>query len=310
VNALDGRFVDWSGERRVRLVHLSDIHVWHYAFNPLRLLSKRAVGMVGLLGGRARRFRLERLSAVVARVKSLEPDHVLITGDLTTTALSSEFHAARLALSDLLRDPSRVTVLPGNHDRYTRRSVRFRKFEAFFGEFASGSTYPWLRPLDPETAILGLDPTRSHISARGYLPPEQLASARALVANPIQRPRRLIVACHYPVVAPPFYEEELSAKRLKNAGEVREWLKGIGPHVYCCGHVHAAWAFVSTEVPNQLCLNAGAPLMRDQTGFRMPGFLEIELEGDGVTAIHHAWTGVGWMKAVLLERPAFFSSRA
>ncbi len=53
---------------RLRVVHLSDIHVWRYAFNPLRLLNKRAVGMMELLSGRARKFRLERLHAVVEQV--------------------------------------------------------------------------------------------------------------------------------------------------------------------------------------------------------------------------------------------------
>ena len=30
----------------MRIVHLSDIHFWQYAFNPLRLMSKRLAGMV------------------------------------------------------------------------------------------------------------------------------------------------------------------------------------------------------------------------------------------------------------------------
>ena len=55
---------------------------------------------------------------------------------------------------------------------------------------------------------------------------------------------------------------------------VVEWLAGIGPHLYCCGHVHAAWAFQPPSLSNQICLNAGAPLMRDPTGLRQPGFLE------------------------------------
>ena len=45
----------------MRIIHLSDIHVWRYAFNPLRLLNKRAVGMAELVVRRARKFRLERL---------------------------------------------------------------------------------------------------------------------------------------------------------------------------------------------------------------------------------------------------------
>src|SRR6187455_1487828 len=102
----------------LRIVHLSDIHVWRYAFNPLRLFNKRAVGMVELLTGRARKFRLDRLDEVVARVEGLEPDHILISGDLTTTALPEEFRAARAALAGVLLDSNRVTVIPGNHDRY------------------------------------------------------------------------------------------------------------------------------------------------------------------------------------------------
>ena len=78
----------------MRIIHLSDIHVWRYAFNPLRLFNKRAVGMVELLTGRARKFRLDRLDEVVARVDGLEADHILISGDLTTTALPEEFRAA------------------------------------------------------------------------------------------------------------------------------------------------------------------------------------------------------------------------
>src|SRR5690242_4432219 len=101
-----------------RIVHLSDIHVWRYSFHPKQLVSKRFLGMLELLRGRARKFRLERLDDVVRKAAGLEPDHVLITGDLTTTALPSEFAAAREELSDLLADPERATVVPGNHDRY------------------------------------------------------------------------------------------------------------------------------------------------------------------------------------------------
>ena len=57
----------------VRIIHLSDIHVWRYAFNPLQLFNKRVVGMAELVSGRARKFRLERLRAVVDRVLRLGP---------------------------------------------------------------------------------------------------------------------------------------------------------------------------------------------------------------------------------------------
>lgn len=293
----------------MHLVHLSDIHIWRFVRNPLHLLGKRVVGQIELATGRARRFRLERLGSVVDRVLALAPDHILITGDLTTTALPAEFEQARTALGRLLTDPDRVTILPGNHDRYVHRAVRERTFERAFGAFAPAREYPWLRWLDRETAIMGLDPTRAHLTARGYLPKHQLEKARALVADAGARLRRLVVACHYPLAAPARYKHELAHKRLVNAAEVIRWLGGIGPHLYCCGHVHAAWAFQPPELPEQLCLNAGAPLLRDRTGARPPGFLGVELhENDSVSVIHHAWLGAGWEERLLVDRLPLFSA--
>ncbi len=294
----------------MRIIQLSDIHVWRYSYNPFHLINKRLVGIASLLAGRASTFRLERLESVVDRVRDLKADHLLITGDLTTTALPAEFRDAREALASLLNDPARASVIPGNHDRYTAGSVRSREFEAHFGEFAPTDRFPWLRFLDQDTAILGLDPTRSHLSARGLLPAEQLAAARKLLGDREVMPRRLIVASHYPTAAPPNYANELNPKRLKNADEVQGWLAGLGPHLYCCGHVHAAWAFVPSTLPHELCLNSGAPLLRDPTGLRPPGFLEIELHQTGVSVLHHAWLGRDWEVRPLFQNPAFFAPRS
>jgi 3',5'-cyclic AMP phosphodiesterase CpdA len=291
----------------VRIVHLSDIHFWQYAFNPLRLMSKRLTGMVSLLAGRARRFGLAGVPRLVERVRNLDPDHILITGDITTTALPDEFRAARRALAGLLDDPGRVTVIPGNHDRYTWWAHRSRRFESFFGEFAPQHRYPWLRPIDPETAIVALDPTRAAVTARGKLPDRQFAEARTIVAAARQSFARLIIACHYPVAVPDQYERELFAKRLIDASRVRRWLvESVGPHLYCCGHVHAAWAFRPPGIPGQLCLNPGAPLLTGHAGRTPPGFLEIVLDGPDVQVHHHAWTGADWDVRLLHRAEHFF----
>jgi Icc-related predicted phosphoesterase len=264
-------------------------------------LSRRMVGMIELLMGRARLFPQDRLGAVVSRVLELEPDHILITGDITTTALPSEFREAKRMLAPLLADPDRVSMVPGNHDRTSRRSYWTRRFESVFGAYMPSLTFPWLRQLDSETAILGLDPTRPWFSAYGLLPEEQLRAARAITSDPDQRPRRLIVACHYPVAAPVHYQRELFNKRLRNDAAVRAWLAGIGPHLYCCGHVHAAWAFQPPSLPEQICLNSGAPLMLDPKGLRLPGFLEIILDGPTVTVNHQAWMGTSWQSISMLK---------
>ena len=170
-------------------------------------------------------------------------------------------------------------MIPGNHDRYTTGSVRYRQFEEWFGVFAPPGPYPWLRPIDDETAILGLDadalaPARRGASSR----PSNWPRPGSWSPTRQRRPRRLIVACHYPVAAPPVYAERAGpqADEERRRGG-RPGCAAIGPHLYCCGHVHAAWAFVPPTSPSQLCLNAGAPLLRDPTGLRPPGFLEIDL---------------------------------
>jgi 3',5'-cyclic AMP phosphodiesterase CpdA len=289
----------------VRIIHLSDIHFWQYEFHPLRLFSKRLVGMSSLLLGRARRFRLERVPELVDYVRSIDPDHVLITGDLTTTALPAEFRAACAALEGLLVNPARVTIIPGNHDRYTLRAHRSRRFEQHLGAYSPRRPYPWLRMLDSHTGILGLDPTRAGVSARGKLPAAQLLQARELTAS-APGLARLVIACHYPVTAPPEYAREYARKPLINAGEVKEWLKSLGPHLFCCGHIHAAWAYQPESIPNQLCLNPGAPLLRDQSAGRLPGFLEILLEKADVTVQHHTWTGDSWRVCLLHHAGDFF----
>lgn len=289
----------------IRIVHVSDIHFWRYPTNPLDLLNKRSVGVTALVLGRAGRFRLDRVRSLVERVREIRPDHILITGDLTTTALDSEYRAAREELAEWLQ-PGKVSVIPGNHDRYTGESLRAHRFEAYFGEFAPRPTYPWIRSLDDRTAILALDPTRPALTAHGALPVSQLVEAKRLLTDSARHSDRLIVACHYPLAAPAEYANDLERKSLRNASDVRDWLAGVGRHLYCCGHVHAAWAFIPADLPDQLCLNAGSPLFRDPKRRALPGFLEILLDGRDVRVNHHAWTGESWTVNQLWNAPGFF----
>jgi hypothetical protein len=138
------------------------------------------------------------------------------------------------------------------------------------------------------------------------MPPEQVEKARALVAE--ARPSRLIVACHYPVVAAPGFERELSRKRLSNPATLRAWLDTLGPHVYCCGHVHAAWACRHPDLPRQLGLNAGAPLLASRSPRRRPGFLAIDIDGPDVRVTHHFREEEGWSSRLLASENGFLGA--
>ena len=138
----------------------------------------------------------------------------------------------------------------------------------------------------------GRDPGTLH----GDRPPSrpQLHAAKLLLSDSPARPRRLVVACHYPLAAPAIYERDLHHKRLINAVEVgvlagvdrpapvllRPRPRGLGLRA----------AFDSGSALPQRCV----PLLRDPTGLRPPGFLEITLHDRDVSVIHHAGCGEEW----------------
>ena len=238
-------------------------------------------------------------------MRSLDADHILITGDLTTTALPAEFQAARAALADWLDDPARVTIIPGNHDRYTLEPIARAASSITSASFLPGCRTRGCGGSTPRRRSWGSTrPARASRPAENF-PRAQIAHAQEFLARPGSR--RLLIACHYPVAVPAEFEREYAQKPLVNRLKLAEWLRTIGPHIYCCGHVHAAWAYQPDAIPDQLCLNPGAPLLRDTTGRRPPGFLEILLEDGDVAVHHHAWTGESW--EVRLLRHAPISSR-
>lgn len=299
-----------DSQRIMRIVHISDLHFWHITLNPIRLAGKRIVGMGNLILNRARKYRMENMPLLLERVLELRPDHVLITGDLTTTSLEEEFEAVKRALSPLNGGHSSITVIPGNHDRYTRRAARLRLFEQYFGAYVASDTYPWLKNIGDGTAILGLDASRpTIISARGTISPSQIESARCLLEGSNARLARLIVACHYPVAIPDGVKPD-PAHGLQGKEYLHDFLSRLGPHLYCHGHIHAGWTFRPDSLPRALCINPGAALKRRRRSGVDASFLEILLDGDGVEVWRHALRRGAWEKEHLANRPKFFAEGA
>ena len=134
----------------MRLAHFSDVHLTLSPFaTPWRELTlKRAANAVSYyFAGRHWRYAdgRARIEALLADVDAQRPDHVLCTGDVSATALPQEL-AGVAALFGRLH-PERFTLIPGNHDRYVRRSLG--AFERHFGE----QVYPFAKPLGGVTVV-------------------------------------------------------------------------------------------------------------------------------------------------------------
>lgn len=185
----------------MRIVHATDIH-WQEPPYWRLLNRKRVLGTANLyLRGRRHQFAERVQEALVEHIVSLEPDLVLITGDLTAQALPVEFEKARKALAPVLeRFPT--FVIPGNHDVYTLGAHREQRVHTWFGEWMGLHGEACVGRLDVgDVTCLGLDPNRpTWLSASGFLPAEQLDELARILADPELRDRFVVLCIHYPVL--------------------------------------------------------------------------------------------------------------
>ncbi|HUB06550.1 MAG TPA: metallophosphoesterase, partial [Myxococcales bacterium] len=119
----------------MKILHLSDLHF--QSEYPLkrwpRLGWRRIAAQVEFrLLGRGRLFAnvARTVASILAEAEQRGVQHLLVSGDLTALALPEEFEAAWDALSGW---KDRMTIVPGNHDRYTPAAARERAFENAFG---------------------------------------------------------------------------------------------------------------------------------------------------------------------------------
>lgn len=192
----------------VRFIHVSDIH--HQV--DWRARSWASSGLQGVLGrielhglGRLARFSRarERWLHILDDVDAHGADHVLLTGDLTAMGHPDELEAVHETVKPLLA-AGRLTLVPGNHDRY----VRPRAFEEVFGpalasdlpELADARGYPFVKLLEGHVALVGLDSTRVPGWSQyfvGRLGAPQLAALARVLEHPKLAGRTVHVLCHH-----------------------------------------------------------------------------------------------------------------
>jgi len=263
------------------LVHVSDLHFHRLPLHPRDWDAKRCLGALNLVLNRRRHFPPARAEALVRLLDGMDWEHLVITGDLTQLGLEAEFALARQVLAPLLaRGPARVTVLPGNHDRYGAAPGRRDLFAAYFGEFF-GEGEIATRRLTPRWALAAWDssrPTRP-FDASGTVRPATLAATEAWLAG-LPAGTRAIVANHYPVHLPPPHRPR-PGHDLENAGAVADWLRAHPVHLYLHGHRHHNWVL---RVPGGLrpliVVNSAASTQRPRPGERS-AFHRIVLDDDG-----------------------------
>jgi calcineurin-like phosphoesterase family protein len=267
-----------SGPTAASIVLLGDIHLSCRFAWPWQLLSKRLLGMLNLWLNRKRNFDASLLVALFDRIDSLDPDHLLWAGDLTTTAMPAEFAMVRrLLLPVMNRHPG--LAVPGNHDRYTFTSVRQGYFEMALGDHTAHH-WPMHRELHPGVHLISLDPTRANlIGDQAEVGPRQLGELKTTLAS-IPAGDRVLLLCHYTLGPPPGMHERAS-HRMTDEAELARTLATAGRTIYYIhGHTHQPWCFRHAAAPNVVCLNCGSPTLRTRDHPRGQGFWRLTLGPD------------------------------
>jgi 3',5'-cyclic AMP phosphodiesterase CpdA len=265
----------------MRVVHFTDIHV-EQPLTAGELASKRAVASFNLhVLGRARKFRLDVVRALVEGVVEARPDLVVCTGDLTSTGTDREFALARELLSPVL-EVAPFLAIPGNHDVYTRDGVG--RLERHFPEAVPGGRYPY-RATHGGVDFLGLDVSRPWPTSQGRAPASQLAQLERLLSEGTSP---AVVLLHYPLRGRDGEPYRPFTRNLANARAVEQLLARF-PRVRAVLHGHEHHGYRTTvQFPGHelLSLNPGAGgyafLARQR---RTSHFCIYGLDGSGQVAV-------------------------
>ena len=265
------------------IIHISDLHFHIYPQNILEYKAKRILGMGNLLFRRARQYPLQRAKQLVEKIHQMKWDHLVISGDLTQLSLEREFSLARESLEPLLKYPERVTIIPGNHDRYIKESGAKDYYKQYFGEFF-GDEEIHVRKLNSDWVIVGWDSAHPNdwLTASGTVRRSTIQATENLLSS-FSENTRFIIVNHYPLTFPEDWKVD-HFHELYNLVPVRKWiLRQPNIRLYLHGHIHSNWQhrLSRDSSPELLLLNSASSTSRLHPG-QKSSFHKIELAEDKI----------------------------
>jgi 3',5'-cyclic AMP phosphodiesterase CpdA len=283
----------------MKIAHISDLHLLDLEGVPFtRFLNKRFTGWVNLRLKRGSIHRASYVQAIAREIAARRVDHLVVTGDLTNLALETEFGRVRdLFERTLGMDPAKVTVVPGNHDLYTRGARDSRRFERFLGVWlksdlpelavdVGGGRFPVVKLRGP-AAFIGLSSAvpRPPLVAAGELGEAQLDALRGILAHPEVKARTPIVALHHPPVHP-WSRTKAHIEGLRDAAAFLALLASAPRGAVLHGHLHRRiQRDLSTSTGRIRQLGATSASLHHADSDRMAGFNLYDLADDGTLRV-------------------------
>jgi 3',5'-cyclic AMP phosphodiesterase CpdA len=203
------------------------------------------------------------LDRAIVEVNELEPDVVVISGDLTGDGFRGEYELAREYLDKI--DCERMMVIPGNHDS---RNVGYVHFEELFGERRSELHLNGVSILAVDSTEPDLD---NGLIGRGRYEwiEERFGAHEAFL--------RIFVLHHHLLPVPGTGRER---NIVHDAGDTLECLQRADAHLVLSGHKHVPYAW---RLENLFVVNAGTVSTTRLRGKTKPCYNLIEARPDRVT---------------------------
>jgi len=233
----------------MKIVHISDIHVAEQHFLP------------------------DLLERVIRDINRIEPEIVVVTGDLTENGFQSEFERARQYIEQI--ECKVKVVIPGNHDA---RNVGYLGFEEIFGHRSIIEKYKGI-------TIAGIDSTQPDLDD-GHVGREKYG----WIEKCLDTADFKVVALHHHLIPIPKTGREKQIPM--DAGDVLELLVRCGTDLVLCGHRHVPWIWNLNGI---VITNAGTACTT-RVKWDIPqsfNLIEIDEEEKGTTKIYRMYSKGG-----------------
>jgi 3',5'-cyclic-AMP phosphodiesterase len=220
-----------------RIVQLSDLHCGQQFFLP------------------------QHLERAIAEVNEMEPNVVVISGDLTSHGFKDEYVLAREYLNRVECDA--MVVIPGNHDS---RNVGYVHFEELFGARNSVLSVGDATIVAVDSSEPDLD--NGQIGRGRYRWIEEQFAAEAGL--------RVFVLHHHLLPVPGTGRER---NIVNDAGDTLECLQRAGVDLVLAGHKHVPYAW---RLEDLFVVNAGTVSSSRLRGKGRTSYNVVEVEGTHV----------------------------
>jgi 3',5'-cyclic AMP phosphodiesterase CpdA len=179
---------------------------------------------------------IEKIGEAALRVSNkLNPDAVIISGDLTQRAKREQFEAAKRFLSRLPDVPQ--LVIPGNHDVPLYRVYeRMVNPHGLYCEIISSDLNPVLKVKG--AIVAGIDSTAPHSAiSNGRIFKSQLDACEKVFETANNGEIRIVVAHHHFAPAPDYLRDSIMPK----AKRAMERFADMNVEMILGGHLHRAY---------------------------------------------------------------------